>query len=299
MLLPNPNMIDRFACARVNGLKDETFENMMRDNINSDDYKQNYYNSIPRLQNCINEIVDEPSKLTNINTFGNQQNYNKAMTSNLDNNNFAINRNQNMITQADKEQQQPIQTNQQKQTKEGYEVGTNSILNTDMYNDSNNYDTQIMNTNNEYNNNVNNNCNDFDNNNAISKGAGNKCNNYVNNYTKSFFDKIHAISNRDIFIIIISLICMAIFFTIIGITIYRNKILNNKLDNVIYMVQMNTQNNQQLSQEQKEINNRIQKNIYDKVDGNGYNINQPIFSPPQQEQRMLSPQVPIKQTGFL
>lgn len=307
MLLPNPNMIDRFACARVNGLKDETFESMMRENNGGNDYKQNYYNSTPRLQNCINEIVDEPSELTNINSFGNQQKYNKTMTSNLDNSNFAADRRQNMITQAYDKQQ----INQQ-QTKEGYEMRTNDILGVDIQDDDNNndfiasnkVDNEIMyNVNNKADiNNINgyntNNTNGYNSNVLVGYAVNNKC-----NYNKSFFDRIHRISNRDIFIIIISLICLAVFFTIIGITIYRNNILNNKLDNVMLMVQMNAQNNQQLSQEQKEINDRIQKNIYDKADNNNYNnnynnINQPIFPPPQ-EQRVLSPQVPIKQPGFL
>ena len=98
MFMPNYNMVNRFANTRVNGCNDEQFESMMREASGVMDYSKNNYNSKPRFESCVSEIIDEPDTVTNTNAFGNQQEYNKTMTDNLNNNNFASTRSENEIT---------------------------------------------------------------------------------------------------------------------------------------------------------------------------------------------------------
>lgn len=89
MFIPNYNLINRYANARVNGYSDEQFESMMKENYsNGFDHTVDKYNSQPRLESCMSEIVEEPDTTTNVNTFGDQKDYNREMTNNLNNNNF-------------------------------------------------------------------------------------------------------------------------------------------------------------------------------------------------------------------
>lgn len=90
MFSPNPRILGRYADTRVNGLNDEQFESMMRE-ASGRRYNPlpDKYNSEPRLESCVSEIIQEPDKTIDVNTFGNQDEYNKEMTDNLDNNNFS------------------------------------------------------------------------------------------------------------------------------------------------------------------------------------------------------------------
>lgn len=108
MFMPNYNIVNRFASARVNGCKDEQFENMMRNQNNVMNLKRNYYDSAPRLENCVSEIIEEPNTITNINTFGDKNNYNNVMTNNLNNNNFtSVGNNEITQTKNNKENYTP------------------------------------------------------------------------------------------------------------------------------------------------------------------------------------------------
>ena len=98
MFAPNYNIISRFANTRVNGCSDKQFEHFMRETTGVIDYDEHKYDNKERLQECVSEIVDEPDKITNVNTFGDQQEYRKTMTDNLNNANFAANRQNNTIT---------------------------------------------------------------------------------------------------------------------------------------------------------------------------------------------------------
>ena len=98
MFVPNPKIIGRFANARINGYSDKQFEHFMRETNGVIDYNEHKYDGKERLQECVSEIVDEPDKITNVNTFGDQQEYKKTMTDNLNNANFAANRQSNDIT---------------------------------------------------------------------------------------------------------------------------------------------------------------------------------------------------------
>ncbi len=93
MFIPNPKIVSRFADTRLSGCVDELFENSMRENNNINfDYIQNNLTSENRLNNCVNEIMEQPDEITNVNRFGDQQAYKQAMLNNLNTANFANNR---------------------------------------------------------------------------------------------------------------------------------------------------------------------------------------------------------------
>ena len=223
MFIPNYNMVNRFANARVNGCKDEQFEAMMKNENGIMDLKRNYYDSSPRLENCVSEIIEEPNMTTNVNTFGDKNEYSKVMTNNLNNNNFTSAGNTKITQEANKESYTP--------TINDYRYQYMSPMNREYY-EPPYYDD---------------NCNNF---------------NQIQN-NDSFLDKSFTFSAKQMIIVISALVCLFGFILAIGIICYKNKQLNIKLEEIEHNINANKNNkqyiyiptnNQHYNQEQNTLN---------------------------------------------
>lgn len=235
MFIPNYNMVNRFANARVNGCKDEQFEAMMKNENGIMDLKRNYYDSSPRLENCVSEIIEEPNITTNINTFGDKNEYSKVMTNNLNNNNFTSAGNIEITQERNKESYTP--------TTDNYRYQYMSPMNREYYEPP-----YYENT-----------CNNF---------------NQMEN-SDSFLDKSFTFSAKQMIIVISALVCLFGFMLVIGIICYKNKQLNIKLEEIEHSINNNKDNKQYIyipTNNQHYIPNQNTVNEDDHVDKNNMSV---------------------------